>query len=851
MRRNFAFRLAWREARSGARRVGLYTGAIALGVAALVAINSFRASVVASIHEEARTLLGADLRLHSGSAFPEAVLATLDSVEAAGASVSRVTRLGSMALALPSGRTRLLQVHAVSGGYPFYGEVRTEPAGLWPLTDDDRRALVDPAVLVQLEAAVGDTLAIGHARFIIAGTVEGVGGDVGLQSAIGPSVYIPAAFLESTGLVQFGSLVRHQVYLHFGDDADVRRFVAAHETTLREQRVGLTAVEERANDLTEAAGSLGRFLGLVGLMAVLLGGIGVASAVHAYVRDKLPGIAVLRCLGATRRDVFGAYLLQTVLLGLGGAAVGVVLGLAVQALLPSIVGELVPVEVRYRIHLPAVLGGLAVGGWTATVFALLPLLAVRDVAPLQALRRDVEPERKRFDPWRVCAFAALGASVVVLGVSQAPSVASGIVFAIATGVVLGLLSLAASGLAWSARRFLPARADYAVRQGVANLFRPRNHTAAVTLSIGFGVLLLATLHLVKANLLERLRVDAEAGRPNLLLFDIQRDQVDGIAAVAGEHGVRLESLTPLVPARIAAVNGRAAAELLADPSDGAPDAWTLRREYRNTYRATLSETETLMAGEWWDTRETGERPAERSPRISLEEEIARELGVGLGDRITWDVQGVPIETEVASIRRVDWARFAPNFFVVFEPGVLDEAPQTLIALARVPDATARAELQRALVERYPNLSALDLAAVQEAVDDVVGKASLAIRFLALFAIAGGLVVLVGALTTTRFQRMREVALLRTLGASRAQIRRILLTEYLALGAVAGLAGAGLAGVTGWGLVTRLFELDFRLPALALVGTSAATAIATAFVGYLNSRDLIGHPPLEVLREVEG
>ena len=449
---------------------------------------------------------------------------------------------------------------------------------------------------------------------------------------------------------------------------------------------------------------------------------------------------------------------------------------------------------------------------------------------------------------------------------------AGLAFAVGMGVVLGLLALSASGLARSARRFMPARADYAVRQGVANLFRPRNQTASVTLSIGFGVFLLATLHLVEANLLERLRVDAEAGRPNLLLFDIQRDQVDGVNAIAGEHGVRLESLTPLVPARIAAINGQAAAALLADTADAGPDGWTLRREYRNTYRAELTETETVVAGEWWEADESGvrERVGEREgasqrpprahararprptfPRVSLEEEIARELGVGLGDRITWDVQGVPIETEIASIRRVDWARFAPNFFAVFEPGVLEEAPQTLIALARVPNATARFELQRDLVEGFPNLSALDLAAVQEAVDDVVGKASLAIRFLALFAIAGGLVVLAGALATTRFQRMREVALLRTLGASRAQIRRVLLTEYLALGAVAGLAGAGLAGAAAWGLVTRLFELDFRLPALALAGAWAATALLTALIGYLNSRDMIGRPPLEVLREVDG
>ncbi len=903
VRRGFALRLAWREARAGVQRIGLYAGAVALGVAALVAVNSFRAGVVASVRAEAKALLGADLRLHASQPFAKPVLGVLDSAEAAGARVSYVTRLASMVLAPRSGRARLLQVHAVRGGYPYYGDVAARPTDAWPLAPDARLAVVEPAALVQLEAAVGDTLAIGHARFVVAGTVDGIGADVGFQSAIGPRVYIPAAYLEETGLVGVGSLVRYRAYLRFAGDDGAAAFLEAHDALLRESRVGRRTVERQAESLTDAIGSLGRYLGLVGLMAVLLGGIGVASAVHAYVRDRLPSIAMLRCLGATRRDVFGAYLLQTGLLGLGGAAVGAALGLAVQTALPALLGDALPVEVGFRVHWPAVLAGLATGAWVATVFALLPLLAVRNVAPLQALRRDVEPERRPGDPARLAAYAALAASVVALGIAQAPTAATGLVFAAGTGVVLTALALLALALARAARRFLPPRADFAVRQGIANLFRPRNQTAAVTLAIGFGVFLLATLHLVQANLLDRFRVDGAGDRPNLLLFDVQTDQVTGVRALLAERGVTLEQPTPLVPARIAAIHGRSAAELLGDTTGAAPERWALRREYRNTYRAALAETETLVAGAWWGepaeggrgggdggagtgqggNGDGGEDGAEiggdgsgdgvaaagtleggaahagaqapgataRPARISVEEELAAELGIGLGDRVTWDVQGVTIESEVASLRRVDWARFAPNFFVVFEPGVLEAAPQTFIGLARVPDATRRAVLQRELAERWPNVSALDLAAVQEALDGVVGKAALAIRFLALFAIGGGLVVLAGSLATTRFQRMREIALLRTLGASRAQLRRVLLVEYLALGAVAGAAGVGLAGLAGWGLVTRIFEVEFRMPVPALLAAWAAATLLTALLGHLNSRDLLRRTPLAVLREAEG
>ncbi|HEX6940562.1 MAG TPA: FtsX-like permease family protein [Longimicrobiales bacterium] len=878
----FALRLARREARSGGRRIGACAGAIALGVAALVAINSFRAAAVASIEAEANALLGADLRLHASRPFPPAVQAVLDSVQAAGVGVSYVTRLASMVRATRSGGTRLLQVHAIHGGYPYYGDVATEPAGLWPLGDAERRALVEPAALVQLDAAVGDTLAIGDARFVIAGTVDGLGIDVGFQSAIGPRVYIPAAFLEETGLVRLGSLVRYQAYLHFGDAARAEAFLDANDALLRASRIGRRTVADQADDLTDALGTLGRYLGLVGLMAVLLGGIGVASAVHAYVRDKVPQVAVLRCLGATRRSVFGVYLLQTGALGVGGAAAGAALGVAVQAALPALLGDALPVDVAFRVHWPAVLGGLAAGAGVAVVFALLPLLAVRDVPPLQALRRDVEPARRRADPWRLAAYAALAASVLVLSIAQAPGPAAGLAFAAGTGAALGLLALVGLGLARAARRLLPRRAGFAVRQGVANLFRPRNQTAAVMLSIGLGVFLLATLHLVQANLLDRFRVEAGDGA-NLLLFDLQTDQLEEVRAFLADRGVRLEREAPLVPARIAAIGGRPATELLADTSDSGPERWALRREYRNTYREDVAETETVVAGEWWGRdgersgagtkASTGEgrageafagggwsgdalgggaprHGAARPARISVEEELAGELGVGLGDRITWDVQGVLIETEVANLRRVDWARFAPNFFVVFEPGVLEAAPQTFIALARVPDATQRAELQRELARRWPNVSALDLAVVREALDDIVGKATLAIRFLALFAIGGGLVVLAGSLSTTRFQRMREIALLRTLGASRAQLRRVLLVEHLALGAAAGLAGAVLAGAAAAALTVGLFELEFRLPVAALVIAWAATASLTAALGYLHSRDLLRRPPLAVLREVD-
>jgi putative ABC transport system permease protein len=413
----------------------------------------------------------------------------------------------------------------------------------------------------------------------------------------------------------------------------------------------------------------------------------------------------------------------------------------------------------------------------------------------------------------------------------------GLAFAGGVVVTAACLWLTARGLMGATRRWFPTRARYVIRQGIANLFRPENQTSAVILAIGFGVFLVATLYVVQKNLVDQFTVDTRADRPNVVLFDIQVDQRDGVAALLAQRGLGAAALTPIVPARITRVNDR--------PAEARSSHWALRREYRNTYRDTLVDSERLIAGAWW----TGPRPPDDPPRISLEEQVAVELGVGVGDRLTWDVQGVPIETRIASLRRVTWARFQPNFFAVFELGVLERAPQTFVLLTRTDDPTLRAELQRDVVLAYPNVSALDLTVVQRSLDGLLSSVSLAIRFMALFTIGSGLVILAGALSASRFQRVREAVLLKTLGASGRQIRQILLTEYIAWGSLAALTGVLLAGAAGWALITQLFELSFRLPALQLAGVWAVVCALTAAVGFANSGEVLRGTPLAVLREI--
>jgi len=843
----FVLRMAAREIRAAPRRLLLLTGSIAIGVAALVAIDSFTDNLRDSVRGQAQGLLGADLALSSRQPLPKAAEAVLDTLAARGSSVARLTSFSGMAYVPRTSGTRLVQVAAVESGYPFYGEIRTAPATAWRELQRGGRVVVDPSLLSALVARVGDTLALGEARFVISGTIVSAPGNVGVRAAFGPRIYIPAGDLASTRLLGFGSRAEYEAYVRLPPNASPQALAERFRPGLLPERVRVRTVAEDQENLNDALGRLAGYLGLVALIALLLGGIGVASGVVVFIRQRLETIAVLRCLGASAGRVLAVYAAEAGAMGLAGSVAGAAVGVLVQRLVPGLLAGLLPVDVRSMVSPRAVALGVGMGLCVALVFALLPLLAIRRVPPLAALRRDLEPERvRRLDPWRGAAVAALAASTVALAALQVGSWRQGTIFA--GGVAVALLALwgASRGLIGAARRWLPGNWPYVWRQGVANLQRPSNQTATVVLAIGFGAFLLGTLFLVQYNLLRTLRISGGPTRPNVVLFDIQPDQLIAVERETAAGGYRSAGPVPIVPMRIQSINGRPVTLALADTGRdedggrGPRNGWALRREYRSTYRDTLVASEHLVSGRWWAK---GAAPGQ----ISVERDLARELGVGVGDRIVWDIQGVPLPTRVTSLREVDWARFEPNFFVVFAPGALERAPQTYVTLTRIDRAVDRGAFQRRIAERLPNVTTVDLSSVQETLERLIDRVLLAIRFMALFTLGTGTLVLVGALATSRFQRIREGALLRTLGATRAQLLRIVLSEYLSLGLLAAAVALALAGVAGWALARFVFEGTFALPLLPLAGLGAAVVALTVAVGLANSREVLRRPPLEVLR----
>ena len=508
----FVVRMAWREARASRKRLWLLTGAVTAGVAALVAINSFTQNLRTSVAEQAKALLGADLSITGRAAFSPRVEALIDSLIAPDSAAQRApgrralqVSFAAMAYVPRTAGVRLVQVRAIEGGFPFYGAITTDPAGRWPELQRTDGALVDPALLAALGASVGDTLALGNARFPVLGTVLNVPGDVGAMSAFGPRVFIPARALERTGLLRVGSRAEYAAFLQLPAGVLAQPIREKYRNPLRPERVGIRTVEDDRENLSDALSRLGNYLGLVALVALLLGGLGVGSAVHVFIKRKLDTIAVLRCLGATSLEVFAVYLLQALAMGAFGSAIGAGLGIGLQQVLPMLFEGLLPIDVRVAPSPRAIGLGLGLGLWVAGIFAALPLLAVRRVSPLMTLRRDYEPARSGRDWLSRLVATLLAASVVLLAAIQVGSLRDGAVFAVGIGLALLLLWLAARALIGGVRRWFPSRLPYLWRQGLANLYRPANQTVTVVLALGFGAFLLATLYLVQDNLLREFR----------------------------------------------------------------------------------------------------------------------------------------------------------------------------------------------------------------------------------------------------------------------------------------------------------------------------------------------------------
>lgn len=837
--RRWVWLMALREMRRGVKPLLLAMLCVVLGVMSIVVAFSFRENVQSSIRQQSKSLLGADLAIDSRQPFEaddEALIRSL------GGDQSRQIGFSSMAYFPGSGKSRLVQVRALSGQFPYYGALETEPGSALKDFRDGANALIDENLMLQFDARVGDRVRIGEHEFRIAGKLRKIPGEPVAFSLISPRVYVPMASLDGSNLLQRGSLVRYRVYFKFDSRVDVDQLVQRIGPDLQRLSLRADTVSRRMESISTSIENLSRYLRLAVFIAVLLAGVGVASGVHVYAKQKNPAVAVLRCIGASPSETVIVNLVQVLIVTVPGSLIGIALGAGLQFVLPLALKDFLPVATVVSIAPNGIWVGLAVGVGTALLFSLIPLVPLRRISPLLALRSSYETVQGLRDPLLWVIFLLISALIVGFAVMTSASWFYGLCFSAGVLAVFGLLAALARMMSALMSRVAPAVFSFSWRQGLANLHRPNNQTTAVMLAIGLATFLMVTLYSVQGMLLSQVQERTGQGEPNLVLFDVQKEQRPGIEQLFNSFGVAIRDQVPIVTMRLAAVKNKTVDEVRADPAAKIPD-WALRREYRSTYRSRLTATERIVDGTWRGRMGPDARPIP----ISLEKGIAETLRVQVGDALQFDVQGVSLPTQVANIREVDWQRLEPNFFVVFPEGVLEGAPQFFAIVARTESSQTSAKLQRELVERFPNVSAIDLTLVLSTLDSILGKVSDAIRFVALFTVFTGFAVLASAILSSRSQRIKESILLRTLGAPRGQILSSIVAEYLLLALISCIAGTALAIVASWALSFYFFKAVTMISLVPIIVILISVTAATVLAGVLGCWGIFQRSALEALR----
>ena len=837
-----------RESRGGIGRLGFFTACVAIGVAAVVAVAGMSAAVEEGLRSHSRELLAADLAVQAYRELPDELDAALEEL-APGSQRMDVRELATMCGAFGAdgkiARSRLAELKVVDGDYPWYGALELQPAGVLAELLDETAAVLAPELLSGLGLALGDTVRIGGADFRIAGLVVDEPDRLDFQITLGPRVFLSRAGFDRTDLLGVGNRVKYRALVRVPGNPTkevledlrdgLRESLADHPGLRYETHFDAQPGVRRGLERFES------FLGLVALLSLIVGGIGVAQVVRAWLEAKSMDVAVWRSLGLRPREVLGLQLLHAALLALAGSLIGALLGGVVPFVLPRVAPGLLSPDLVRGWQPLAVLRGVALGVGVAVLFALPALTAVWRVPPALVLRSEAAPLAAP-RVVRALAFAVLFGGLFASAWIQGGDALHALWFtaglsALALSLWLGARLLIRVAASIPRRRLGPYLAH-----GFAALARPGAGTVGAIVALGLGALVVLGMAAVQARLSDELEGVLPEDAPSVFLVDVQPDQWEGVERILAEGGATEVQAVPVLMARLTAIDGKSVRELMEErerePDGRRRSRWGLTREQRLTWLTDLPESNRIVAGELWGDPEAAE--------VSLEEDFADGLGVGLGSRLAFDVLGFPVELVVTSLRAVEWESFAVNFYVVVEPGVLDDAPQMRLAAAKV-DAAEEDRVQNRLVEGYPNVTMLRVRSILEKVRNLLAKIALGVRLLGGFTVLAGLAILAGSVGATQLRRARETALLKTLGVTRRGVLGLFLTEFLLSGAVASALGVLGAWMLAWAFLEHVVELEAELsPGVFVVGGIMTTLLAV-LAGLATSARALRVRPLETLR----
>jgi putative ABC transport system permease protein len=824
--RLYAVRLALRELRAGVGGFRIFLACLVLGVGAIAGIGSLGAAVSGAIRDDARVLFGGDVSARLVQR--EATTAERRFLDGSG-KVSEIARLRAMAVSLDGAKHTLIELKAVDAAYPLYGAVVLAPAqdlaAALAERDGTFGAVADPAVAERLGLKPGDRFKIGAATVVLSAVARRIPDEALSGLAFGPGVVVSAAALGQTGLLRPGALVNYDYRLRLPADAAV--WVREARDRFPDAGWELRTAGQASPLLQRFIDRITLFLGLVGITALLVGGIGIGSAVSYYIAAKTQTIAILKSLGAANRLIFAVYAVQIGLL----AGAGIVVGLALGALVPfaaaPFVAKFLPVPLRIGLH-PLPLAVAAASGFlVVALFALLPLAAIGRMTPGALFRDAVAPARRA--PGRLAAIGTLiaGLALAALVTLTAPDRVVALCYVVGAVAAFAVFRAAGALIVALARRIGRPR-RVALRLALANLHRPGAPTPRVVLSLGIGLTVLVAVALVQASLGNEIETTVADAAPAYFFLDIQPDQLAGISALVDAiPGSRLAQV-PMLRGRITRLNG-----VPAEDAQVAPEArWALNSDRGLTYSAAIPAGSEVAAGQWWPADYHG------PPLMSFDAELARGMGLKIGDTLSVNVLGHEITATIANLRRIDWTRLGINFAIVFAPGTLEAAPHTVLAAVWLPHGTEE-RLVGQIIDRYPSVSAIPVREALDAVERIIAAIGTAIRLAALVTLVAGALVLGGAIAADYRLRVYEAVVLKVLGATRRTLAAAFLVEYALMGLVSAAIAAVLGTCVAWLLVTRPLDADWSFAPAPLAGLVAGAVGLTMLLGFASTWRILG------------
>jgi putative ABC transport system permease protein len=837
----FALRMAWREARASKGRFVFVILSIAAGVAALTSVKGFNESVRYTLLAEARSLMGADLTIRLSVEPTEEELAFLESLRDQGIDYTPVTETVSMSSSRARPQPLLSSIKAADlAVYPYYGTIEFDPPE-FEMGDD--AVIVSEDLLMRLDVGVGDRVRVSAAEFRIAAVARKEPDRMTTGFTLGPRVLMSRGGYELAGLNVRGSRATQRLLLRLPEGTDLEQTRGRIEEVFGRRA--------RVSDFTEENRTLSRglrrattFLSLVSLIALIVGGIGVGSSIEGHVRQKMDSIAMIKCLGGQSGQVVRIYVAQAALLGLAGSLIGVVVGFGAQWVFPIFLEDYFDVDVQVILSAAPLIQGVLAGLLTALLFAVPPLLSITEIRPALIFRRDMSESRIPSRNWKpYAAFGCIGLGLWAMALWIGDSFEAGSIFAGGLIVSVLMLALVGKGMMLLIRRLLDGHSQNwhpALRYGVANLYRPGTHMVAILVALGIGVMFTLSVHLLQTALIERLEESAPPDMPNVYMINITDREKDGLWDLLERQPGVIEA-PPAAPA---------VAGMLHKVKDIPVEEMNLvegeRRYLRVQFQLTWSDEQPaateILEGQWWS-----ENP--EPGWVSVEENAAGILRLAPGDDVEWNVNGRIVGARVANVRRTDGTRAGANNQFILTPGTLDEFPGIYYGALRV-EADQVGSLQRAVFASYPSVTVVNAADILEIVQELVGEISLTVRFVAAFALLGGLIILASSIAGTRYRRIREVAILKTVGARRARIVGVFSVEFFILGLTAGLLGSLLAAAFSAIVVVRLMDASYTFHWQPLLLATVLAASLAVMTGWAASYRILKQKPLEVLRRAD-